>query len=239
MPADDLDPERVARAMRALAVGEVDPTTSWCSACAQVVGVRGAGIVLVSRTARSGATGLASVCVSDSTIEAVEDAQYTSGEGPCVDAFRSRSPISEPDLGDGGVQRWPVFGAQAVRLGMRAAFGFPMLVHSVCIGAVNLYDDEVGPLSADRFADALAVAHVAARTVLGWQSAAPLGALAWQLEQLPAHGAVIHQATGMVAVQARLSIPDAQVLLRAFAFAEDRAVKDVARDVVARVVRFD
>ena len=179
------------------------------------------------------------MCVSDSVIEAVEDAQYASGEGPCMDAFRSQAPVSEPDLGDGGVERWPVFGAQAVRLGMRAAFGFPMLAHSVCIGAVNLYADEVGPLSTERFADALAVAHVAARTVLGWQSAAPLGSVAWQLEQLPAHGAVIHQATGMVSVQAGLSIPDAQALLRAFAFAEDRAVKHVAHDVVARVVRFD
>ena len=88
---------------------------------------------------------------------------------------------------------------------MRAAFGFPLLIETVCFGALNLYHDVAGSLSNDQFADALAVAYVASRTVLRWQSVAGPGSLAWQLEHVPVHRAVIHQAGGMVSVQADVS----------------------------------
>ena len=64
-------------------------------------------------------------------------------------------------------------------------------------------------------------------------------ALAWQLDQVPTHRAVVHQATGMVSVQRGVVVDDALALLRAYAFAEDRPVGDVAADVVGGVLRFD
>jgi AmiR/NasT family two-component response regulator len=94
-------------------------------------------------------------------------------------------------------------------------------------------------LSDEQFADALAVAHVASRTVLAWQSVAGPGSLAWQLEHVPMHRAIVHQATGMVSVQAAVSIPDAVVMLRAYAFAEDRPISDVAAAVVGGDLRLD
>ena len=51
--------------------------------------------------------------------------------------------------------------------------------------------------------------------------------------------AVVHQATGVVKAQLNISIGDALVRLRAYAFAEDRAIEDVARDVMERRLRFD
>ena len=48
----------------------------------------------------------------------------------------------------------------------------------------------------------------------------------------------MHQAAGMVSVQAGVSLAEALVLLRARAFAVERPVLDVARDVLARVVTF-
>jgi hypothetical protein len=94
-------------------------------------------------------------------------------------------------------------------------------------------------LSDEQFADALAVAHVASRTVLGWQSVAGPGSLAWQLEHVPMHRAVVHQAAGMVSVQAAVSIPDAVVMLRAYAFAEDRPISEVATAIVSGQLRLD
>src|SRR5690606_31405781 len=119
---DDVDPVRVARVVAALAVGESGPRRSVCSASAAVVGVRGAGVVLVS-----GDRTLGNVCVSDAVIEAVEDVQYTVGGGPCVDAFHNRTPVMVADLAepDG---RWSEFRVGALAAGMRAAFGFPLLV---------------------------------------------------------------------------------------------------------------
>jgi GAF domain-containing protein len=223
----------VARVVAALAVGERDPRQSLCSASASVVGVRGAGLVLVSERHTWG-----NVCASDSVIATVEDAQYTLGEGPCVDAFQSRTPVLIEDLSafDG---RFEQFRRAALASGIQAAFGFPLLVGTSCIGALNLFHDHPGGLSEEQHADAAAVAHVAARSVLSWQAVAEPGALAWQLEQIPTDRAVVHQAAGMISVQAHTTLDDATALLRAYAFAEERSISDVAADVVARDLRFD
>jgi hypothetical protein len=51
--------------------------------------------------------------------------------------------------------------------------------------------------------------------------------------------AEVYQAQGMVMAHLRVSIEDATVRLRAYAFANDRPLVDVARDIVARVLRLD
>lgn len=175
---------------------------------------------------------LGNVCVSDSVSEAVEEVQYTLGEGPCVDACHTKEPVLVPDLAGPGIVRWPGFREGAQAMGVRAAFGFPLLIESVCVGALNLYHDRTGPLSAEQFADALVVAHLAGRIVLGWQSVAGVGSLAWQLEQVPVHRAVVHQAAGMLSVQAGVAVDDALVLLRAYAFVENLPITDVADKVL-------
>ncbi|MDQ1448311.1 MAG: hypothetical protein QOC79_1282, partial [Actinomycetota bacterium] len=65
------------------------------------------------------------------------------------------------------------------------------------------------------------------------------GSLAWQLEHVPMNKAVVHQASGMVSVQAAVSVPDAVVMLRAYAFAEDRPISEVATEIVDGVLRLD
>jgi len=50
--------------------------------------------------------------------------------------------------------------------------------------------------------------------------------------------AEIHQATGMVVAQLGISAADALARVRAHAFAEQRRLGEVARDVVARRLRF-
>ena len=234
MPEREWNPGRVARVVAALADGERDPQGSLCAASARVVGVDHAGVALILRGRVLGA-----VCVSDPVAEAVEDVQYTLGEGPCLSAFREKTPVLAPDLTDPAVTGWPGFRDGALATGVRAAFGFPILVGTVCIGALNLYHDRSGPLTGDQQEDALVVAHVAGRTILGWQSVVGPGSLAWQLQHVPADRAVVHQAAGMVSVQASVSVEDAMLLLRAHAFAGDRPVSAVANDVVHRRLRFD
>jgi GAF domain/ANTAR domain len=234
MAEQDLDPRRVARIVAALAVGEHDPQRSLCSACAKVAEVSGAGVVLILH-----GRALGTVCSSDSTTEAVEEVQFTLGEGPCVDAFRSQAPVLVPDLAGPGGSRWPGFRTGALAEGIQAVFGFPMLVGSVCIGALNLYHRRSGALTDEQVADAMVIAHVAGRTVLSWQSVAGMGSLAWQLEHVPAHRAVVHQATGMISVQGGVAVDDAVILLRAYSFAEDRPISTVAAEVVDGRLRFD
>ena len=111
----------------------------------------------------------------DSVAETVEEMQYTFGEGPCVDAFSSRQPVLIPDLAVVEVVRWPGFRDGALAAGIRAAFGFPILIGTVCIGALDLYHDRPGELSEEQLADAAVVADVAGRTVLDGQLVAGVG----------------------------------------------------------------
>jgi hypothetical protein len=53
------------------------------------------------------------------------------------------------------------------------------------------------------------------------------------------HRAELFQAQGMVMVQLGVSLGEALSRMRAYAYAENRSLDDVARDVVARRLRFD
>ena len=213
---------------------EQDPARSLCLACVDVLGVSGAGLVLMS-----GGRSVDLVGVSDRVSEAVEQMEYTFGEGPCVSACRTKVPVFDADLADDAVVRWPEFRRGALGAGVRAAFGFPLLVNRICIGALNLYQDRAGALTEDQVADALVVAQFATRSVIGWQADAPPGTVAWQLAQTPGHGVEVHQATGRISVQAGVSLDDALVLLRAYSFSHDRPIGEIAADVAAGRLRLD
>jgi hypothetical protein len=83
------------------------------------------------------------------------------------------------------------------------------------------------------------LADVSAEVILLLQARAPAGTLADELARSAELHLVVHQAAGMVAVQLGISVADALVRLRAFAFADGRPVQEVAEDVVARRLRFD
>lgn len=193
----------------------------------------GAGIMLMSDDLPCG-----SVCSTGEVARAIEELQYTLGEGPGLDAYRTERPVAEPDLGGARYSRWPAFGPLAFRAGARAVFGFPLLIGAARLGALNLYRDRAGPLSDDQQADALVMADVAARAVLAMQANALPGELAEELEAGIKLQFVVHQASGMVAVQLDVRIDEALIRLRARAFAESRPLRDVAGDVVARRLRF-
>ena len=116
-------------------------------------------------------------------------------------------------------------------------FSFPLHVGGVRLGALTLHGDRPGPLSDDQHADALAMAWVVANTILAHQADAPPGALARELAALSDANAEVHQACGMVSVQLDIGLGEASVRLRAHAYAEDRPLAEVAREVVARRLR--
>ena len=234
MATGRLEPERFAEMIAERTENDADPVTSLCVAFTEVLGVSGAGLVLMSSGRSLGCVG-----VSDRVTEVIEQLEYTLGDGPCVDAFNRKVPVFDPDLADEQSIRWPEFRRGALEAGVHAAFGFPLLVDWVCIGSLNLYNNEAGALTDDQIGDARVVASVAGRTLLAWQAGAPPGSIAWQLEYVPNHRMAVHQATGRISVQAGVSLADALVLLRAYAFAEDELISDVAIDVAEGGLRFD
>lgn len=203
-----------------------------CAACLTIVGVKGAGVMLMSGDIPRG-----SLCSTDAVSHLIEELQYTLGEGPCVDAYQQDMVIAEPDLADPVTRRWPAFTPPAVQAGVRAVFGFPMRVGSVRLGALNLYRDAIGPLTDGQQADALVVAEAAARRVLEAQAGAPADTVAEELEVGSDFHFAVHNAAGIVSVQEGITVTEALIRLRAHAFSDDRLLADVARDVIARTLR--
>lgn len=204
-----------------------------CVLSVELAGVSGAGIMLMTEDVPWG-----SLCTTDDVSAAVEDLQFALGEGPCLDAHLDDRPVLEPDLAAPASFRWPAFSAPAVDAGVRAIFGFPLRLGAVRVGALNLYRDRPGPLSEDEYADTLIMAGVAANAVIVAQADAPAGTLARDLDETADLQVVVHQASGMVSVQLGVDVREALVRLRAYAFGHERALRDVARDVVARRLRF-
>jgi GAF domain-containing protein len=228
-----LDPERFAQVVAAHDEQQRGPAGVLCVACVDVIGVAGAGLALMS-----GGRSLDVIGVSDAATESLEQMEYTLDEGPCVTAYRTQVPVFDADLADGG-NRWPEFSRGAAAVGVRAAFGFPLLFDRICIGALNLYHDRPGALTDDQVADALVVAQFASRSVVSWQAGAAPGRIAWQLEQAPIRPVEVYQAAGRISVQSGVSLDDALVLLRAYAFSHDLPIKEVIVDVAAGRLELD
>ena len=219
------------------ALGGIDSgESSWkrvCVACAEALSVTGTGIILMA-----GSEQRTSLGASDEVEGVIEEAQFTLGEGPCVDAARSAAPVHAPDLAGPSHNRWPTFSARAVDAGVAAIFALPLQVGSAHIGAMNLYCDRPGPLSQSQLITALAIADLVTHAILDLQAHAPAEALAAGLAVVPFR-AQVHQATGRISAQLDVGVAEALVRLRAHAYAHDRTIDDVAATVVSGALRFD
>jgi hypothetical protein len=204
-----------------------------CGVTRDIVGVSGAGVMLMSGDVPRG-----SLCCTNDVSNLIEELQFALGEGPCVDAYQQSQVVVEPNLADPGTPRWFAFSPQAVEAGVRAVFAFPLRVGTTRLGALDLYRNRPGSLTDDQRADALVMADVVANWVLDMQASASPGSVAEELERDADFHVVVHNAAGAVSVQLGVSIPEALIRLRAYAFSNDRPLRDVAGDVMARRLRF-
>jgi ANTAR domain/GAF domain len=199
--------------------------------------VDGAGVtVMISRTVRE------TMHATDRLASELEEWQLTLGEGPCVDAFDGGGPVLAADLDSPrSLASWPVFAPAALGSGARAVFALPLQVGAIRLGVLDLYRAQPGSLSPRDLADALAFADTAGMVLLDVAAGAQpdTADLAWQRDDPTAQHAQVHQATGMMLVQLGVNVETAFARLRAYAYANDRHLGDVARDVVERRLRFE
>ncbi|MFE0766390.1 ANTAR domain-containing protein [Streptomyces smyrnaeus] len=203
--------------------------------CAATVCATGVGAAAV--TAVLDASPRETVYASTQLASDMAELTVTLGEGP--DALFD-SPNLVADLAAMEYRtRWPVYAPAAVAAGVRAVFTFPLRVGGVGVGAMALYRAEPGKLNRDQLADALVLTDTVLALLLdAGRNPEPLLDGRWSEQTGPWHPEV-HQATGMIAVQLGVTAAVALVRLRAYAFSRDRRLSEVARDVVARRLRFD
>jgi hypothetical protein len=165
--------------------------------------------------------------------------QMELGEGPCLSAYASGTPVLLPDLTAENANRWPAFAAAALAVGVQAEFSLPLSVRPGGIGTLDLCRDRPGMLSEEHLADALVAADIARDAVLYQEYVPGDPGLAGLLTTVGTDRIVIHQATGMISAQLDETMSNALARLRGAAFASGRPMYDIAQDVVERRVRFD
>jgi hypothetical protein len=211
--------------------------------CVAQLPVSGAGITLMSTPDRQ-----EPLWSSDAVAARIDELQFRLGEGPCVDAFALQRVILVPDVADEHDGRWPLFSPEARKTSARAMVVLPLRGENARIGVLDFYRDQPGiPGPADlaavrRAADAtfwslLELRRGRTLDERGAPTATEDDPAGW-LRESPLEHTDVYQASGMIIAQLDVSADSALARLRAYAFLHDRPIAEVARDVVARRLRF-
>lgn len=230
------DRRSVARLLLAIARNGVDDAAlaaQICQACVDGLDVDGAAISLQTATSAR-----ATLCATDATARRMEELQFTLGEGACMQAARTGRAVLMEDVRGDAVHsnRWPMFAAAvAEQSDVGALFALPLQIGTITLGVLDLYRRAPGPLDSSELIEAMRAADTAAMMLLGLRT--ETGEQQW-LDSSWTGFTEVHQATGMIMAQLGVGAQEAFTRLRAHAFAEEQLLREVARDVVARQVRF-
>ena len=168
---------------------------------------------------------------------AVQALECTTGEGPGVDAATRQRPVLQPQLRQTAPTRWPQFGPGALDNGIEAIFAFPLAVGGIRLGVLTLYRTIAGDLMPPQLRQALSHVDAATAMLLHLHDQTPPSVSMPPTLTGPGR-AEVHQAAGMIAVQAGVGLAQGLLLLRMHAYLSDRSVLSVAEDVVHRVIGF-
>ena len=131
-------------------------------AMVDILDVTAAGVTLLS-------CGAEPHCIAASSgARELEQLQTQLGQSPCLTAHDTGEPVAIPDLSMDDA--FSEFGPATLAAGMAAVFTFPLRHNEVRIGALDLYRDTPGPLSARDLAAAQTLADVAAAYLVDAQS---------------------------------------------------------------------
>ncbi len=175
------------------------------------------------------------LCASDEAADSLETLQEVTGEGPGFDAARSNA-IVVADLDGDAQQRWPMLAlALEARLGALRVYAIPLHAGIGLAGVATLHTGyrqslAESPEQVEFLANAVGAALVA--------DAAEHPEASIQMGEGWSSRSKVHQATGMVMAQVRVTSEDALALLRGHAYALGTDINDVAERMIDRSIDF-
>jgi GAF domain-containing protein len=160
----------------------------------------------------------------------IDQAQYDTGEGPCLAAFHDGRITEIESTREAG--KWPEFREVAAAHGIGSTLSFPLLVDTGAVGALNLYClRERGFTSDDRETGTLFAAQ-AAIVLANAQAYWDAHDLSARLGEAMHSRAVIEQAKGMLMAAQGCDEDTAFDLLVKASQRENIKLRDVARRIV-------
>lgn len=188
------------------------------AAVTEVAGARYASITLIN-----GKT-FATTGASEELSVQIDQIQYETGEGPCLDAAREHKTVRCDDLR--ADLRWPRFANRAVNLGVLSVLSVQLFAGNDSFGALNLYAPAPAAFGPDSestgilLASHAALAMSAARTQTGLLTAMDSREM-------------IGQAKGILIERYKITGVEAFGLLVISSQAVNRKLRDVAEHLVA------
>ena len=196
--------------------------------CARLLDVATAGLLLADARGV-----LHLVAASSEATRMLEILQLQRQDGPCLDCYRTATPVSVDDL-EHAVDRWPVFVPAALSAGFASVHALPMRLRDSTLGALGLFGTEVGALNEDDLVLGQGLADVASVALLQDRAAADSAVVREQLQNALNSRVVLEQAKGVLAQLGNLEMDQAFAAMRGYARAHQLALSAVAQGIVAR-----
>ena len=163
----------------------------------------------------------------------IDQAQYESGRGPCLDAWRTKRVVRLDDTDV--ASDYPEFADLARAHGVRSTLSLPLVSADESLGALNLYAAAPNGFSAadeQLGTELTATASVVLANVTAYRTAVDLGE---QLSEAMRSRAVIEQAKGMLMAQSpEMTSEDAFLILKRASQRENLKLREIAERIVAR-----
>lgn len=171
----------------------IELLTALSHRCCEALDVDAAGVMLGTPSGE-----LQFVASSNESMRILELFQIQAEQGPCVDCFRTSTPVECKQLAE-SVERWPLFTPRALSHGFQSVNSLPMKLRGRTIGALNLFRTHEGSMNDDDTYIAQGFAHVATIAILQHRTAHDASVLNTQLGHALNSRIIIEQAKGMIA----------------------------------------
>jgi transcriptional regulator with GAF, ATPase, and Fis domain len=199
--------------------------------CVELLEVEAAGLLLADPSGE-----LQVIASSDERARVLSACQLDADEGPCMEAFRSGSPVTHVDL-TAAQARWPRFAVASVQAGIAAVHALPMRLRSETIGALDLFRAGPGDWDPTTLRTATAFVDVATIGLLQQRTIRSRTILAEQLQTALQSRVVIEQAKGLVAERLGIDMVAAFTALRDWARRNNVKLSDVAGSIIQGTLR--
>jgi GAF domain-containing protein len=173
---------------------------------------------------------LATFGATDEAVNAVDQQQYDTMRGPCVDALSGQDVCYFSGVTDN--PRWSRFAEAAAEAGIHSVVSFPLKLDGDVLGAMNFYSKRPDALSKGQEVEGQLFAAQAAVAVSNAKAYVDTATEAEQLSEALETRAMIGQATGLLMAQEGLTSEEAFQRLVKASQSSNMKLRDIAERFV-------
>jgi transcriptional regulator with GAF, ATPase, and Fis domain len=163
----------------------------------------------------------------------VDEIQYDTDQGPCLDALRAGTVVQVDDLSTD--DRWDSYRPRAIAHGVTSSLSLPLIVEGERLGALNLYSVTAAAFTGPHRANAEAFAARSAAALTVNLRQVHQARVQHQVADAMVSSSVIDQAIGILMGQQRCTAGAAFDLLRAASQHRNRKLREIAAEIVTKV----